>query len=85
MKPSINFLRHQAFHECNLNTDRQVYAIKTVAYRALTETRTDKSLKSEGPKIMSNDMFYFRTVIIGGPINLFGETLRFTEMRPLYV
>ena len=33
-------------------------------------TRTDKSLKTEGPKILSNfnDIFYFRTVIIGGPI-----------------
>ena len=30
-------------------------------------TRTDKSLKTEGPKILSNDIFYFRTVIIGGP------------------
>ena len=30
--------------------------------------RTDKSLKTEGPKILSNHIFYFRTVIIGGPI-----------------
>ena len=34
-----------------------------------TGTWTDKSLKTEGPKILSNDIFYFRTVIIGGPIN----------------
>ena len=27
-------------------------------------TWTDKSLKTEGPKILSNDIFYFRTVII---------------------
>ena len=34
-----------------------------------TDTRqTDKSLKTAGPKILSNDIFYFRTVIIGGPI-----------------
>ena len=33
-----------------------------------THTGTDKSLKTEGPKILSNDIFYFRTVIIGGPI-----------------
>ena len=33
-----------------------------------TDTGTDKSLKTEGPKILSNDIFYFRTVIIGGPI-----------------
>ena len=33
-----------------------------------THTRTDKSLKTEGPKILSNDIVYFRTVIIGGPI-----------------
>ena len=34
-----------------------------------TDTGTDKSLKTEGPKIFSNDIFYFRTVIIGDPIN----------------
>ena len=32
------------------------------------DTGTDKSLKTEGPKILSNDIFYFRTVIIGDPI-----------------
>ena len=32
-----------------------------------TDTWTDKSLKTEGPKILSNDIFHFRTVIIGGP------------------
>ena len=26
-----------------------------------TDTGTDKSLKTEGPKILSNDIFYFRT------------------------
>ena len=31
-------------------------------------TRTDKSFKTKGPKILSNYIFYFRTVIIGGPI-----------------
>ena len=32
-------------------------------------TRTDESLKTEGPMILSiNDIFYFKTVIIGGPI-----------------
>ena len=37
-----------------------------------THTWTDKRVKTEGPKILSNDiMFYFRTVIIGGPIYLF--------------
>ena len=35
-----------------------------------THTWTDKSLKTEGPKILSNDMFHFRTVIIDGPISL---------------
>ena len=29
--------------------------------------RTDKSLKTEGPMILSIDIFYFKTVIIGGP------------------
>ena len=33
-----------------------------------TQGRTDKSLKTEGPMILSNDIFYFKTVIIGGPI-----------------
>ena len=33
-----------------------------------TDTGTHKSLKTEGPKILANDIFYFRTVIIGGPI-----------------
>ena len=36
-----------------------------------TDTRqTDKSLKTEGPKILSNYIFYFKTVIIGGPISV---------------
>ena len=26
-----------------------------------TESQTDKSLKTEGPKFLSNDIFYFRT------------------------
>ena len=30
--------------------------------------RTDKSLKTEGHMILSIDIFYFKTVIIGGPI-----------------
>ena len=30
--------------------------------------RPDKCLKTEGPKILSNDIFHFRTVIIGDPI-----------------
>ena len=34
----------------------------------ITHTGIDKSLKTEGPKILSNDIFYFRTLIIGGPI-----------------
>ena len=33
-----------------------------------TDTWTDKSLKTEGPMILSNDTFFFKTVIIGGPI-----------------
>ena len=28
---------------------------------------TDRKVKTEGPKILSNDIFYFNTVIIGGP------------------
>ena len=53
--------------------DRQVCVIKAVAYSLPTDrqthgTWTDKRLKTEGPKILSNYMFYFKTVIIGGPI-----------------
>ena len=33
-----------------------------------TQGRTDKSLKTEGPMILSNYIFYFKTVIIGGAI-----------------
>ena len=57
-----------------LNVDRQDCVIKTVAFSLLTDTHrhtdtgTDKSLKTEGPKILSNDIFYFRTMIFGGPI-----------------
>ena len=52
--------------------DRQVCVIKTLVYRAWTDrhtadgTWTDKSLKTEGPKISTNYIFYFKTVIIGG-------------------
>ena len=45
--------------------------IKTVAYSlrtdGRTDGRTDKSLKTEGPMILSIAIFYFKTVIIGGP------------------
>ena len=41
-----------------------------------THTGTDKSLKTEGPKILSNDIFYFRTVIIGGPMYKYIESVR---------
>ena len=30
---------------------------------------TEKSLKTEGSMILSIDIFYFKTVIIGGPTN----------------
>ena len=42
MKPPIKqkFLRHQADHMVKLNMDRQVCVIKTVAYRANTDTQT---------------------------------------------
>ena len=34
-----------------------------------TDTGTDKSLKTEGTEILSNDIFYFKTVmVIDGPI-----------------
>ena len=36
-----------------------------------THGQTDRQIKTEGPKILSNDIFYFRTVIFGVPIILF--------------
>ena len=51
--------------------DWQVYVIKTVAYSLRTDRhtqgQTDRNVKTEGPKIFSNDIFYFKTAIIGGP------------------
>ena len=69
-----------------LNVDRQGCVIKTVAYSLRTDrhtdtqthTGTDKSLKTEGPKILSKDIFYFRTVIIGGPIIYLGTDVTLT-------
>ena len=64
-------MRYQTVHKCNLNMERQICAIKTVAYRARTDRRTDRQKsKTDGPKILSNAIFYFKTVIIGGPIIL---------------
>ena len=44
--------------------------VKTVSYRVDTDRQThgQTEKKTEGPKILSNDIFYFKTVIIGGPI-----------------
>ena len=58
-----------------LNVERQGCVIKTVACSLRTDRqthgrRTDKSLKAEGPMVLSIDIFYFKTVIIGGPINV---------------
>ena len=33
------------------------------------DTGIDKRLKTEGPKLLSNNIFYLKTVIIGDPIN----------------
>ena len=37
-------------------------------FRNDREKRRDKKVITEGPKILSNDIIYFRTMIIGGPI-----------------
>ena len=47
---------------CDQNCDLQS------ADRQTHAERTDKSLKTKVPVILSNDIFYFKTVIIGGPI-----------------
>ena len=63
---------HKAVHKSCLNMDRQVCLIKTVAYSLWTDGRTDrKKSKKGGPKILSNDIFYFKTVIIYGPIKTY--------------
>ena len=58
-----------------LNMDQQVCVIKNVAYRArtdtLTDTGTDKKVKTEGVRIMYITFGYLPTVIIGGPMYLF--------------
>ena len=36
--------------------------------RHTPHARSEKRVKIEGPMILSNDIFYFKTVIIGGPI-----------------
>ena len=58
--------------------DRQVCVVKNVAYRARTDTqtnatRTDKKVKTEGRKILPNDIFFFRTpiIFIVGPILIY--------------
>ena len=48
--------------------ERQVCAIKTVTYRARTDGQTDRKVKTEGLNILSNDIFYFKTVTNDGPI-----------------
>ena len=70
------------------NMDRQVCVIKAVAYSLATDrqthvTGTDKSLKIEGPNILSNDIFYFRTVIIGGPIIYHAMCTGLVSTQPL--
>ena len=62
MKPSIkkkNYDIKLFIYLCNLNMDRQVCVIKTVAYRARTDTHTahgQTKSKIEGHKILSNDL-----------------------------
>ena len=49
-----------------LNVDRQVGMIKQTHTQHSHSTLTDKKVKTEGSKILSNYIFYFRTVIIVG-------------------
>ena len=55
MKPSI---KQNYGIKLFINMDPQVCVIKTVAYRARTDTRTDKKVKPKEPKILSNYIFY---------------------------
>ena len=44
----------------------QNYGLQS-ADRQTHAAQTDKNLKTEGPMILSNDIGYFKTVIIGSP------------------
>ena len=69
--------------------DQKVCVIKNVSYRVNTDTQTDtlwtdKSLKTEWPMILLNDIFVFKTVIIGGPIiclSVLTKSVRFQRDR----
>ena len=52
---------------CDQNCSVQPAELQT--NRQTDVRRTVKSLKTEGPMILSIDIFYFKTVIIGGPIS----------------
>ena len=54
-------MRHQAVHKCNLNMERQVEA--SILYHT-ERGQIDRKVKTEGPKILSNDIFYFKTPIL---------------------
>ena len=59
-----------------LNADRQGCVVKTVAYSLRTDRHTQGQTKrTEGPMVLSNDIFNFKTVIIGGPITLKSKQL----------
>ena len=63
-------IKNQIVHKCNLPMDRHVCVIITVAYRVDTDRHTDRQkIKAEGTSILSNAIFYFRTMIIGGNYN----------------
>ena len=66
MKSSIKTLRHQAVHKCNLNMERQFVRSKQIDVQ--TGGQSDRKLKTEEPKILSNVIFYFKTAIIGDQI-----------------
>ena len=53
---------------CDQNCD--VQSADTHTHTHTNSTRTDRQKKTEGPEILSNDIVYFKTVMIGGPITL---------------
>ena len=53
----------------------QNYGLQSEDRHTHTHRGTDKTLKTEGPMILSNDIFFLKTVIIGGPIMVISESI----------
>ena len=64
------FLWHQAVHRYkygSTNLCDQNFGVQSADRQ--THGQTDRKVKYERPKILSNDIFFFKIDIIGGPIS----------------